>query len=360
MWDRSGGLPTLISTSGGDNYVHTAGISRDGDGWLLADAVGSVRTIVDNTGATTGSQSFTAFGEQLTGSGTFGFAGERQDPTGLQHLRARQYNPSLGRFTTVDPIQPGAPGTTGYNLYAYAGNNPTTWTDPSGQVALTSEAGIQRGVSQPGAVALSESAIVAEAAAGTAAIEAYLAAQAVGSATAGGLGAGKIFGFLAFVLGGGLILGGDTPTPEPEPPVVNPPVVFEPVAEGEELAPAPEAQREPSADGDGARDGGGPCDVISVDDALQRISDFLGGDGRLVVSGSGNYQWIVTEQVGASTVTRIGRLDINPNSPHVVKFGPHLNLETQIDGKSQRSGTLADPHTEVDASTVREGDYPSC
>ena len=139
LWDRNGGLPTLISTSGGDNYVHTAGISRDGDGWLLADAVGSVRTVVDNTGATTGTQSFTAFGEQLTGSGTFGFAGEQQDPTGLQHLRARQYNPALGRFTTVDPIQPGAPGTTGYNLYAYSGNNPTTWTDPSGQAAVLVE-----------------------------------------------------------------------------------------------------------------------------------------------------------------------------------------------------------------------------
>ena len=133
LWDRNGGLPTLISTGDGDNYVHTAGVSRDGDGWLLADAVGSVRTVVDNTGAATGSQSFTAFGEQLTGSGTFGFAGEQQDPTGLQHLRARQYNPALGRFTTVDPVQPGAPGTTGYNLYAYAGDNPTTWTDPSGQ-----------------------------------------------------------------------------------------------------------------------------------------------------------------------------------------------------------------------------------
>ena len=133
LWDRNGGLPTLISTSGGDNYVHTVGVSRDGDDWLLADAVGSVRTVVDNAGATTGSQSFTAFGEQLSGSGTFGFAGEQQDPTGLQHLRARQYNPALGRFTTVDPVQPGAPGTTGYNLYAYSGNNPTTWTDPSGR-----------------------------------------------------------------------------------------------------------------------------------------------------------------------------------------------------------------------------------
>ena len=140
MWDRNGGLPTLISTGVGDNYVHTAGISRDGDDWLLADAVGSVRATVDDTGATVGSQDFTVFGEQLAGTGSFGFTGEQQDLTGQLHLRARQYNPTLGRFTTVDPVQPGAPGTTGYNLYTYSGNNPTTWTDPSGRAVLADDA----------------------------------------------------------------------------------------------------------------------------------------------------------------------------------------------------------------------------
>ena len=80
---------------------------------------------------------FTAFGEPLTGqTDSFGFAGEQLDTTGLLHLRARQYNPSVGRFTTVDPVQPGAPGTTGYNLYTYAANNPTTFTDSSGQAVL--------------------------------------------------------------------------------------------------------------------------------------------------------------------------------------------------------------------------------
>ena len=136
LWDRNGGLPTLISTGVGDNYVHTAGVARDGDDWLLSDAVGSVRATVDDAGATTGSQDFTVFGEQLAGTGSFGFAGEQQDLTGQLHLRARQYNPTLGRFTSVDPVQPGAPGTPGYNLYTYSGNNPTTWTDPSGRAVL--------------------------------------------------------------------------------------------------------------------------------------------------------------------------------------------------------------------------------
>ena len=42
------------------------------------------------------------------------------------------YSPGLGRFLSRDTVSPTAPGTQGYNPYAYAANNPTTWTDPSG------------------------------------------------------------------------------------------------------------------------------------------------------------------------------------------------------------------------------------
>ena len=100
-----------------------------------------MRATVDQTGVVSAETAFTAYGEPLQGTtDTFGFAGEQLDTTGLLHLRARQYNPGLGRFTTVDPVQPGAPGTTGYNLYTYAANNPTTFTDPTGQVALSERA----------------------------------------------------------------------------------------------------------------------------------------------------------------------------------------------------------------------------
>ena len=143
LWDRNG-LPTLISTGAGDNYVHVDGVARDSNDWLLADAVGSVRATVDQTGVVSAETAFTAFGEPLAGNtDSFGFAGEQLDTTGLLHLRARQYNPSVGRFTSVDPVQPGAPGTTGYNLYSYAGKNPTVWTDPSGEAVLVERALLQ-------------------------------------------------------------------------------------------------------------------------------------------------------------------------------------------------------------------------
>ena len=43
---------------------------------------------------------------------------------------------SVGRFLSADPVQPNAPGSQGFNRYAYVVNNPTTWTDPSGHTLV--------------------------------------------------------------------------------------------------------------------------------------------------------------------------------------------------------------------------------
>lgn len=57
----------------------------------------------------------------------------------MWHLRARDLHPGLSRFLSADPVQPNAPATQGYNLYAYVANNPTNRVDPSGySVAPTS------------------------------------------------------------------------------------------------------------------------------------------------------------------------------------------------------------------------------
>jgi RHS repeat-associated protein len=95
-----------------------------------------VRNLIDGSGAVVGAADYSAFGEYRNQTGVtsrFGFTGEYYaQETGMWHLRARDLHPSLGRFLSADPVQPNAPGTQGYNRYAYVANNPTTWVDPSG------------------------------------------------------------------------------------------------------------------------------------------------------------------------------------------------------------------------------------
>ncbi|PCG81896.1 hypothetical protein CIB93_33005 [Streptomyces sp. WZ.A104] len=69
--------------------------------------------------------------EQSTVFGNRGFVGGINDPTGLTHLGAREYDPVLGRFLSVDPIidfhDPAQ-----MNAYSYAHNSPLTKSDPTG------------------------------------------------------------------------------------------------------------------------------------------------------------------------------------------------------------------------------------
>ncbi|MFE9251516.1 polymorphic toxin-type HINT domain-containing protein [Streptomyces sp. NPDC007088] len=65
--------------------------------------------------------------------GTKGFVGGTDDTeaTGLQHLGAREYDPAIGRFISVDPIMDLADPQQS-NGYAYANSSPVTSSDPTG------------------------------------------------------------------------------------------------------------------------------------------------------------------------------------------------------------------------------------
>jgi RHS repeat-associated protein len=82
---------------------------------------------------------YSAFGERevLYGNGnalTLGFAGGLYDTdTGLVRFGARDYDPSVGRWTAKDPILFGGGQT---NLYVYVGNDPVNFVDPRGLSSL--------------------------------------------------------------------------------------------------------------------------------------------------------------------------------------------------------------------------------
>src|SRR5262249_53301986 len=77
--------------------------------WPLADHLGTVRDLVDNSGTNQKHVQYDAYGKRVTavsGAETmYSFTGrERDDETGLYYYRARYYDPAVGRFLSVDPI----------------------------------------------------------------------------------------------------------------------------------------------------------------------------------------------------------------------------------------------------------------
>jgi RHS repeat-associated protein len=65
-------------------------------------------------------------------SGDKGFVGGTKDSdTGLTHIGAREYDPSLGRFISVDPVRD-LTDAQQLHGYSYSGNNPVSRSDPSG------------------------------------------------------------------------------------------------------------------------------------------------------------------------------------------------------------------------------------
>ena len=98
--------------------VRNTGAEETSTGFYLRNAFGKAES-----GSTFASSLETHLGVGFAGAGT---------PTsaagGYVYLRNRWYDPGTGRFLSQDPI--GLAG--GVNLYAYAANNPTSYSDPSG------------------------------------------------------------------------------------------------------------------------------------------------------------------------------------------------------------------------------------
>jgi RHS repeat-associated protein len=78
--------------------------------------------------------------------GHYGYTGQEYDEeAGLLYLRARYYDPNIGRFISADPFWGRLEEPASQNRYAYVHNNPLVYADPSGLDSIRLNIGIGLG-----------------------------------------------------------------------------------------------------------------------------------------------------------------------------------------------------------------------
>jgi RHS repeat-associated protein len=127
-------------------YVHGAGMDRplvqytgattsaSNRQFLHANHQGSVIAASNNTGEAQDTNTYDEYGVPSGANmGRFAYTGQIYLPElELYHYKARIYSPQIGRFLQNDPV--------GYedqmNIYAYVGNDPVNFVDPSGELLI--------------------------------------------------------------------------------------------------------------------------------------------------------------------------------------------------------------------------------
>jgi RHS repeat-associated protein len=150
------GSLVLFEKTGNDVIYYT----YDADGSILSlnylgdeyfyikNLQGDIIEIVDASGTSVAKYRYDAWGNiiyqwdsglGIANANPYRYRSYRFDSgTGLYYLNARYYDPSIGRFISADSINYLDPSSgQGLNLYAYCGNNPVMYSDPSGKFAIS-------------------------------------------------------------------------------------------------------------------------------------------------------------------------------------------------------------------------------
>ncbi len=106
--------------------------------WMSSDQHGTTQVAINALGQqAVSTRRMLPFGEVRGGTGTWpdrldkGFVGGTLDNTGLTHIGAREYDPIMGRFVSVDPVMDLADPRQ-WNAYVYSNSSPVTFSDPTG------------------------------------------------------------------------------------------------------------------------------------------------------------------------------------------------------------------------------------
>ena len=106
------------------------------------DGLGSTRVLTDDGGGVTDTYDYDAYGVLIASTGgtvnDYLYTGEQFDPNlGDYYLRARYYEPSMGRFLSRDPFEGFLIEPLSLAKYPYVHGNPVNAIDPSGLLILS-------------------------------------------------------------------------------------------------------------------------------------------------------------------------------------------------------------------------------
>jgi RHS repeat-associated protein len=136
----SSGSPLASYVLGGTELLSQ---TRNGtSNYYLQDGQGSVRNLTNAAGNVTDSYTYTAFGDTFNLTGItvnpYQYTGQQYDAlTGLYSLRARYYDPAVGRFLSQDSYPYDFDNPVQLNRYVYAMGDPVNYIDPGGMQSLT-------------------------------------------------------------------------------------------------------------------------------------------------------------------------------------------------------------------------------
>ena len=141
----TGQASTYLAGLGLDDFFGVSNSSGSVNESFLRDPLNSAVAITDASGNILDQTTYDAYGNTTdsvpTQASVFEFTGRENDGDGLYYMRARYYAPAIARFISRDPT--GFAG--GLNLYEYAGDSPTNFTDPTGDwVAIGPGLGCRR------------------------------------------------------------------------------------------------------------------------------------------------------------------------------------------------------------------------
>jgi RHS repeat-associated protein len=111
-------------------------------GYYLQNGHGDIIGIRGQSGNLLNNYTYDIWGNHVTSTESFPnpfrYSGELWDQkTNLQYLRARWYDPSIGRFIIEDTYDGDLNNPLSLNYYTYVENNPLRYTDPSGMSPIT-------------------------------------------------------------------------------------------------------------------------------------------------------------------------------------------------------------------------------